>query len=220
MTDRPRSSPDAALADLLDRVLDTGASLEADLTLSVADVDLAYVSLRALIASVETLRGGRDLERGGVSVSQRGADAKRTAGKRGEAERETIDSGHSRPATQALKPAPRRTGVDALERFARRQAPGLERRGSGRRVSADPEAIGKGLARLVLTVVDLLREVMERQAARRVEAGTLAPEQVERLGETFVALERRIDELKEAFGLEDDDLGFNLGLSIEDLEDR
>lgn len=220
MTDRQRSSPDAALADLLDSVLNTGASLWADLTLSVADVDLAYVSLRALIASVETARGGRDLERGGGSVSERAASGKRTASETREVEREAIDSGDRGLATQALGPAPRRTGVDALERFARRQAPELERREPGRRVSADPEAIEKGLARLVLGLVDLLRQVMERQASRRVEAGTLAPEQVERLGETFVALERRIDELKESFGLKDDDLGFDLGLSIQDLEDR
>lgn len=220
MTGRPRRSPDAALAELLDRVLDTGASLAADLTLSVADVDLAYVSLRALIASVETARGARDPQRGGASVTERAANGKRTASETREVEREASDSGDSGPATQALGPAPRRTGVDALERFTRRQAPGLERPEPGRRVSADPEAIEKGLARLVLGLVDLLRQVMERLAARRVEAGTLAPEQVERLGETFAALERRIDELKESFGLEDDDLGFDLGLSIGDLEDR
>jgi hypothetical protein len=220
VTERPRSSRDAALAELLDRVLDTGASLGADLTLSVADVDLAYVSLRALLSSVETARGGRDLERGGGSVSARATNGKRTASETRGVEREANDSGDSRPAPQALGPAPRRTGVDALERFARRQAPGMKAREPGRRVPADPEAIEKGLAGLVLGLVDLLRQVMERLASRRVEAGTLTPEQVERLGETFAALERRIDELKESFGLEDDDLGFDLTLSIGDLEDQ
>jgi Gas vesicle protein len=65
------ASPPGDAEELLDRVLDTGASLGADLTLSVADVDLAYVSLRALLASVETARGDRKLERGGTSVAER-----------------------------------------------------------------------------------------------------------------------------------------------------
>lgn len=80
-----------------------------------------------------------------------------------------------------------------------------------RRVSADPEGLEKGLAQLVLTVIELLRQLMERQAVRRVEAGSLSEEEVERLGQTFIALAGRMDELKEAFGLEDHDLNLNLG---------
>ena len=102
MTEQPRRSPDAALAELLDQVLDTGASLWADLTLSVADVDLAYVRLRALIASVETVRGGRGLERGGASVAERAANGKRKASETREMEREASDSEDSGPPTQAL----------------------------------------------------------------------------------------------------------------------
>jgi hypothetical protein len=73
------------------------------------------------------------------------------------------------------------------------------------------------LARLVLSIVDLLRQLMERQALRRYEAGTLTDVEVERLGETFVSLGRRIDELKSSFGLEGDDLGLDLGVDVEDL---
>lgn len=80
-----------------------------------------------------------------------------------------------------------------------------------RRVSADPEGVEKGLAQLVLTVIELLRQLMERQALHRVEAGNLTPEEVERLGRTFMALAERMDELKDAFGLEDKDLNLNLG---------
>jgi hypothetical protein len=80
-----------------------------------------------------------------------------------------------------------------------------------RRVEADPEKLEKGLAQLVLTLIELLRQLMERQALRRIEGGTLSEEEIERLGRTFMALAERMDELKETFELEDDDLNLNLG---------
>jgi uncharacterized protein YjiS (DUF1127 family) len=80
-----------------------------------------------------------------------------------------------------------------------------------RRVNADPERVEKGLAQLVLTLVELLRQLMERQALRRMDNGTLTDEQIERLGDTFMKLEQRMAELKEHFELEDRDLNLNLG---------
>jgi hypothetical protein len=80
-----------------------------------------------------------------------------------------------------------------------------------RRVNADPESLERGLAQLVLTVIELLRQLMERQALRRVDGGTLSDEQVERLGRTFMELERRMTELREEFGLTEDDLNLDLG---------
>jgi hypothetical protein len=79
------------------------------------------------------------------------------------------------------------------------------------RVNADPERVERGLAQLVLTLVELLRQLMERQALRRIEAGTLTDEEIERMGQTFMKLEERMDELKATFGLEDEDLNLNLG---------
>lgn len=81
----------------------------------------------------------------------------------------------------------------------------------GRRVNADRDSLEKGLAQLVLTLVELLRQLMERQALRRVEGGSLTPDEIERLGETFMLLEQKMDELKDAFGLEDEDLNLDLG---------
>ena len=78
-------------------------------------------------------------------------------------------------------------------------------------MNADPERVEQGLAQLVLTLVELLRQLMERQALRRIEGGTLTDEEVERLGTTFRALSERMDELKDEFGLTDDDLNLNLG---------
>ena len=79
------------------------------------------------------------------------------------------------------------------------------------RVEADPENVERGLAQLVLTIVELLRQLMERQALRRVEAGGLDDETVERLGRTLMALESRMEELKRVFELTDEDLNIDLG---------
>ena len=89
----------------------------------------------------------------------------------------------------------------------------LERLESGlsRRINSDPENLEKGLAQLVLTIIELLRQLMERQAIRRIEGGTLSDDEVERLGQTFLALADRMEELKDAFGLTQEDLNLNLG---------
>src|SRR4051795_8084235 len=79
------------------------------------------------------------------------------------------------------------------------------------RISADPESVERGLAQLVLTLVELLRQLMERQALHRMEQGTLDDDQVERLGLTFMRLAERMEELKAEFGLQDTDLNLNLG---------
>jgi hypothetical protein len=81
----------------------------------------------------------------------------------------------------------------------------------GRTGDAGPEDVQRGLAQLVLTLVEVLRELMERQALRRMEAGTLHDDEIERLGMTFIALRERMDELKDLFGLTDEDLNLDLG---------
>ena len=79
------------------------------------------------------------------------------------------------------------------------------------RVESDRDDVARGLAQLVLTLIELLRQLMERQAVRRVEAGGLSDEQVERLGQALMALEERMAELKDEFGLADEDLNLDLG---------
>ena len=78
-------------------------------------------------------------------------------------------------------------------------------------IAVDPDDVEQGLVQLVLTVVELVRDLMERQAVRRIEAGSLTDEEIERLGATFVKLEARMEELKELFGLDDEDLNLDLG---------
>ena len=75
----------------------------------------------------------------------------------------------------------------------------------------DPQAAERGLAALVLTVVELLRQLMERQALRRVEEGSVTDEQAERLGYTLMRLDERMTELLEQFGLEREQLNIDLG---------
>lgn len=79
------------------------------------------------------------------------------------------------------------------------------------RINADPERVEQGLARLVLTVIELLREVLEHQAIRRMDGGTLTGDEVERLGLALLKLNDRMDELKAIFGLTDEDLNIDLG---------
>jgi len=85
------------------------------------------------------------------------------------------------------------------------------RASSSNRVVLDPDKVERGLAQLVLTVVELLRQLMERQALHRVENGTIDDAAIERLGLTFMRLDERMDELKATFGLSDDDLNIDLG---------
>lgn len=79
------------------------------------------------------------------------------------------------------------------------------------RIEAQPETVGRDLGRLVLTLVELIRQLMERQALRRVEAGDLPDETVERLGLGLMRLEEAMTELREHFGLEPEDLDIDLG---------
>ncbi|HYY22305.1 MAG TPA: gas vesicle protein K [Thermoleophilaceae bacterium] len=79
------------------------------------------------------------------------------------------------------------------------------------RIEAEREDVARGLAQLVLTLIELLRQLMERQAIRRIEAGGLSDDQIERLGQTLMALEEQMEQLREDFGLEEDDLNLNLG---------
>jgi hypothetical protein len=78
-------------------------------------------------------------------------------------------------------------------------------------MEADPDSVAKDLGRLVLTVVELLRQLMERQAIRRIDAGDLPEEKIEELGVGLMHLEDAMVQLREHFGLEPGDLNLDLG---------
>lgn len=113
------------------------------------------------------------------------------------------------PSPPSATDARLRGDLDALRDYAdelTQVEPGLPRR-----INADQENVEQGLAKLVLTLIELLRQLLEKQAIRRMEAGSLTDDEVERLGETFLKLEKKMTELKATFNLQDEDLNLNLG---------
>ncbi|HWG58775.1 MAG TPA: gas vesicle protein K [Candidatus Acidoferrales bacterium] len=79
------------------------------------------------------------------------------------------------------------------------------------RIECTPETIDQGLAKLVLSLIELLRQLLERQAIRRMEAGSLSEPQIEEMGESLMKLEEKIRELADQFGLTPADLNLDLG---------
>jgi hypothetical protein len=79
------------------------------------------------------------------------------------------------------------------------------------RINIDAQSVEQGLAKLVLTLIEFIRRLLEKQAVRRMEGEDLSPEQIEELGLALMRLEAKLQELKTQFGLEDDDLNLDLG---------
>lgn len=193
MTQNPLHERRVTLLDLLDRILATGVVASGDLTISVADVDLLYLGLRAMLTSADRAEELRLLPERAPSLAPPPPEA----------------------PLPPIPPAPWVARGDAtipevaISEIAAGAAETATR--LPQRLNADPENVERGLAQLVLTLVELLRQLMERQAMRRVEAGTLSDAEIERLGQTFLRLQGRMQELKAAFGLKDEDLNLNLG---------
>lgn len=100
-------------------------------------------------------------------------------------------------------------GAAEMERIAaelREIAPALPAR-----IDASPDDIESGVSQLVLTLVEFVRQVLEHQAVRRMEGGTLSEDEMERLGLALMRLEERLDVVREVFGLEKEDLNIDLG---------
>lgn len=206
---RVRGKEDTLL-DVLDRLLDKGVVVAGDLTLSVAEVDLIFASLRLVVASVDRIREaqGCPSPNGGPSDTPGGGPGPAPAPPGG-------------PALFSL-PSP-----DKIGEAQTGPLPGGELSGGGNPCPApatpfapadkpgngglDPDKTAKGLAQLALTIVDLLRKLLEREALRRMERGTLTLWEVERLGQAFFRLEQKMRELKEFFHLGDQDLNLDLG---------
>jgi actin-like ATPase involved in cell morphogenesis len=79
------------------------------------------------------------------------------------------------------------------------------------RINIDAQSVEQGLAKLVLTLIEFIRRLLEKQAVRRMEGGDLSPEQIEELGLALMRLEAKLQELKTQFGLEAEDLNLDLG---------
>lgn len=180
------------LSDLLSHVLDKGVVLKGEVMLAVADIDLVRLDLGLLLTAVETAVRRRGGTGGRPPLFGPPPGAARIA-----AASDTRES----PVTEAL-PAPAGAPIAPLEEVAESLPP---------RINADPEQVENGLAKLVLTLIEVLRKVLEHQAVRRMEGGHLSDEEIERLGVALLRLNDRMQEMKGIFGLADDDLQIDLG---------
>ncbi len=181
------------LADLLNTVLDKGVVVHGDVTIAVADVDLIRLNLGLLLAAV-------------ASTDRRGpASATRSV---------AASLGPILVPRSAAPPRLERDGGPLGEPPSER-APEVSlnsvAQGLPERINADADGVESGLARLVLTLIEVLRKVLEHQAVRRMEGGRLSEEEVERLGLALSRLDSRMQDLKRVFGLSDEDLQIDLG---------
>ena len=201
MTTRAPSGAAVSLVDAVDLLLNRGALLTGEATLSLAGVDLVYVGLNLLITSVETMRqqglaSGRNAPHRPLPPPGLRPLAGNMPGGAAPRPPEIAVPGAAVPTPADRDLAPGQTA--ALLRLAEQKGEGGER----------PE---QGLARLVLALVELLRQLLERQAVRRMEGGGLADADVERMGLALRELEQTMTLMRESFGLSAEDLTSILG---------
>ena len=184
------------LSDLLSHVLDKGVVLKGEVMLAVADIDLVRLDLGLLLTAVETVLG-----RGGAIAGPERAGLPVAARPR---ERPVIAPSGSTMESQVVQTldAPKNAAITPLQTVAEDLPP---------RLNTDPDKVENGLAKLVLTLIEVLRKVLEHQAVRRMEGGHLSDEEVERLGVALLRLNDRMQDMKGIFGLTDDDLQIDLG---------
>jgi gas vesicle protein GvpK/gas vesicle protein GvpA/GvpJ/GvpM family len=179
------------LAEVLSHLLDKGVVLRGEVMLAVADIDLVRLDLGLLLTAVENV-----ISRGGGSAARLPAVARPRSvaevSSGSTMESQVIDSLH----------APSDATVAPLETVAEGLPP---------RLNTDPDKVENGLAKLVLTLIEVLRKVLEHQAVRRMEGGHLSDAEVERLGVALLRLNDRMQDMKGIFGLTDEDLQIDLG---------
>jgi hypothetical protein len=181
------------LAEVLSHLLDKGVVLRGEVMLAVADIDLVRLDLGLLLTAVENvISRGADpsLRPLGVGAARPRTAAEMPSGSTKESQ--VVESLHA-PADATIAP---------LETVAEGLPP---------RLNTDPDKIENGLAKLVLTLIEVLRKVLEHQAVRRMEGGHLSDAEVERLGVALLRLNDRMQDMKGIFGLTDEDLQIDLG---------
>jgi hypothetical protein len=156
-------------------------------------------------------------------MSKRRTPAAKPAKKR--ADRSTPAAARRRPRGRAIEAVPvtaeeLRALQRELERRLKERAPSGRRRSEGRRGrpapqpmrwNPDPEDVQKSVAQLVLTIVEFLRRLMERQAIRRMDSKTLSEAEIEAVGTALMTLEKTVRDIGARFGLAPEDLNLDLG---------
>ena len=186
--------PRVELAEVLTHILNKGVVLRGEVMLAVADIDLIKLDLGLLLTAVETamrypLAAGRDSDLG-LTAPRDHTGSTPSSGS-------TMES----QVVESL-PSPKGAPVVPLGEVAEALPP---------RLNTDPDKVENGLAKLVLTLIEVLRKVLEHQAVRRMEGGHLSDAEIEKLGVALLRLNDRMQEMKGIFGLTDDDLQIDLG---------
>jgi hypothetical protein len=179
----PKERP-TSLCDALDRLLNTGVVALGEAMISVAEVDLIYLRLQLVVSSVETLRQTENTTAFlPVAVPPRSPECSASSSRLAESSTAEVS-----PGTRSSLPAP-----------------------SPSPPVADLPSRGKSVAQLVLILVKLLHELLERQAVRRMEGGGLSEEQIDRLGLALMRQVEELNRLRDEFGLHEQDLNLELG---------
>ncbi len=211
------------MVDAVDHLLNRGAVVVGDATISLGGVDLVYLGLNVLLSSVETLEAADRLAANAASADASFASPSGKGGPRAgegvtapgpvasDALTLTLSQREREQERLHANPLPAGEGTSTPADSARSPSSvELERRLGGE--AAPPEGDpARSVAQLVLTLVELLRQVLERQAIRRMEGGSLADDQVERMGAALLDLEAKLAELRRIFNLSEEDLNIDLG---------
>lgn len=186
--------PRVELSEVLNHILDKGVVLKGEVMLAVADIDLIKLDLGLLLSAVETaMRTPRVSGARTLGLASPGLESRRPQASSGSAmESQVVDS----------LDAPVDAPVTPLENVAENLP---------QRLNTDPDKVENGLAKLVLTLIEVLRKVLEHQAVRRMEGGHLSDAEIEKLGVALLRLNDRMQDMKGIFGLTDDDLQIDLG---------
>jgi Gas vesicle protein K/Gas vesicle protein len=185
--------PRIELSEVLNHILDKGVVLKGEVMLAVADIDLIQLDLGLLLTAVESatrrprVSGARTL---GLAAARPQSRVEPSSGSTMESQVvDSLDAPGDAPVT------PLKSVAESLPQ----------------RLNTDPDKVENGLAKLVLTLIEVLRKVLEHQAVRRMEGGHLSDAEIEKLGVALLRLNDRMQEMKGIFGLTDDDLQIDLG---------
>jgi len=217
--DTPALSQSVGLVDVIDRLLDRGAVVVGQSTISVAGVDLVYLRLQLLLSSVETLRHHLALPTAERTAEEQLAREDRAGIMVASCERSSPSPIHRSTQTPAGGSVSVTEGPSITPSTTIEESDEAPRTGAQPNVGSEsrPE---QGLAQLVLALVELLRQILERQAVRRMEGGSLSVDEVERMGLALLELESKMEELRQVFGLTKEDLNLNLGPILGDSDGK
>jgi hypothetical protein len=173
MKSKKHTADTAALSDVLDRLLETGAVVKGDVMVSLAGIDLLYLGVNLVATSISKMMESQ---------------------------------GFTPPEGAVLTPEDT-IYLEKLQAEIDRAQLAL----SQMEIGDSREEIEKGMARLVLTVVELIRRLMEKESMRQLTCGYLTEPQAQKLGISLKALSLTMERMKKTFGLSDEEINLDLG---------